>query len=57
VASDRPLPHRRRSIARDPLPRDQGPVRCVAFDALQRIFTGKLLWRECVARLEMGKPP
>ena len=40
-----------------PLPRYQRPARCVAFDALPRTVTGKLLRRELVARLKMGKPP
>jgi len=40
-----------------PLPRYQRPVRCVAFDAMPRTVTGKLLRRELVARLETGRPP
>jgi acyl-coenzyme A synthetase/AMP-(fatty) acid ligase len=37
-----------------PLPPYQRPTRCVAFDALPRTVTGKLLRRELVARLEQG---
>jgi len=40
-----------------PLPRYQRPVRCVAFDALPRTVTGKLLRRELVARFQEGIPP
>ena len=40
-----------------PLPRYQRPVRCVAFDALPRTVTGKLLRRELVAWLQEGPPP
>ena len=39
-----------------PLPRYQRPARCVAFDALPRTLTGKLLRRELVARFENPKP-
>jgi len=40
-----------------PLPRYQRPARCVAFDALPRTVTGKLLRRVLAARLGNGKPP
>jgi acyl-CoA synthetase (AMP-forming)/AMP-acid ligase II len=39
------------------LPRYQRPVRCVAFDALPRTVTGKLLRRLLVAWLQGGSPP
>jgi acyl-coenzyme A synthetase/AMP-(fatty) acid ligase len=37
-----------------PLPPYQRPTRCIAFAALPRTLTGKLLRRELVARLQRG---
>jgi acyl-coenzyme A synthetase/AMP-(fatty) acid ligase len=49
-------PGERVVVALAPLPRYQRPVRCVAFDALPRTVTGKLLRRELVARMRKGLP-